>query len=158
MAVLSAREGLYSGDELKSDCAPLNGLIQSIMRVCAPKFMRDPTRGGLATVLNELAGAAALGVELDERAVPVRACVRSACELLGFDHLYVACEGRVLIVVEESAGEACLEALKGHPLGRDAAAIGVVVGDHRGKVILKTEVGGRRVLDMLTGEQLPRIC
>jgi hydrogenase expression/formation protein HypE len=120
--------------------------------------MRDPTRGGLATALNELAAAAGLGVELDEMAVPVRAQVRSACELLGFDYLYVACEGRVLIVVEDRDREACLRALKEHPLGRDAAAIGTVVGDHKGSVVLRTEVGGRRILDLLTGEQLPRIC
>lgn len=158
MAVLSARESLYSGEKLRSDCAPLAGLIRSAARACRPKFMRDPTRGGLATALNELAAAAGLGVELDETAVPVRAEVRSACELLGFDHLYVACEGRVLIVVEDRDREACLKALKEHPMGRDAAAIGTVVGDHRGSVILRTEVGGRRILDLLTGEQLPRIC
>lgn len=158
MAVLSAREGLYSSDELTSDCAPLNGMIRSATAACSPKFMRDPTRGGLATVMNELASATGLVVELDEAAVPVRTSVRSACELLGFDPLYVACEGRAVVVVDREDRDRCLEALRSHPLGTGAAAVGEIVEGRRARVILRTAVGGRRVLDLLTGEQLPRIC
>jgi hydrogenase expression/formation protein HypE len=158
MAVLTARDGLYSSGELESDCAPLNGLIRQAMDACRPKFMRDPTRGGVATVLNELASAAGLAIELDEAAVPVRAAVRGACELLGFDPLYVACEGRVAVVVGREDRDRCLEALRSHPLGSGAAAVGEVVKGRPGRVTLRTAVGGRRILDLLTGEQLPRIC
>jgi hydrogenase expression/formation protein HypE len=158
VAVLSAREGLYSSAELVSDCAALNGLIDSVMTSCRIKFMRDPTRGGLATVLNELSTSAHVGIELIEDAVPMKAVVRSACELLGFEALYMANEGRVLLVVEEGDAEGCLELLRAHPLGREASIVGSVVGDHPGKVFLRTSIGGHRVLDMLTGEQLPRIC
>jgi hydrogenase expression/formation protein HypE len=158
MAVLAAREELYASPDLASDCAPLNGLIKAATGACMVKFMRDPTRGGLATALNELAAAAGVGLEVDEAAVPVGTAVRSACEILGFDPLYVANEGKVLMVVARKDADRCLEALVGHPLGSEAAIIGEAVDSHRGRVILRTSVGGRRVLDMLTGEQLPRIC
>ena len=120
--------------------------------------MRDPTRGGLASVLNELATSADVGIELDEGAVPVSGAVRSACELLGFEPFHLANEGKVVLVVDETDRERCLAALRENTLGADAAVVGTVLGDHRGVVFLKTAVGGHRVLDMLTGEQLPRIC
>jgi len=158
MAVLSAREDLYSGAEIVSDCAALNGLIESVMRACPVKFMRDPTRGGLATVVNELSVSANVGVELEEGAVPVRESVRSACELLGFEPFYLANEGRAVLVVDKTDGERCLAALRSHPLGSEASVVGTIVSEHPGTVFLKTAVGGQRILDMLTGEQLPRIC
>ncbi len=118
--------------------------------------MRDPTRGGLGTTLNEIAEAAGAGVTLDERAIPVRASVRAVCEILGFDPLYMACEGRVVAVVPPSGADAVVRAMRAHPLGRDAAVIGAV-GGRRG-VYIRTGVGGVRPVVMLEGAQLPRIC
>ena len=158
MAVLSAREGLYAGAEIASDCAALNGLIESVMKACPVKFMRDPTRGGLATVVNELSAAANVGIDLDEGAVPVRESVRSACELLGFEPFYLANEGKVVLVVDKANGDRCLSALREHPLGAESSVVGTVVSEHPGTVFLNTAVGGQRILDVLTGEQLPRIC
>jgi hydrogenase expression/formation protein HypE len=120
--------------------------------------MRDPTRGGLSSALNELATASRVGVELDETAIPLRPEVRGACEMLGLDPLYVANEGKLIAVVPAEATERVLAAMRGHPLGRDAAEIGEVVDDHAGMVVMESLVGGERVVTMLAGEQLPRIC
>ncbi len=122
------------------------------------RCLRDPTRGGLATTLNELAGRSRAGIEIDETAVPVREAVRAACELLGLDPLYVANEGKLVAIVAPEAAEAALAALRAHEYGRQAAVIGRVTEAHPGRVVLRTALGARRVVDMLTGEQLPRIC
>ena len=120
--------------------------------------MRDPTRGGLATALNEVAGKAGVGVEIDDAAIPVRDAVRAACELLGLDPLYVANEGKLVAFVASSAAEAVVAAMQEHAYGREARIIGRVTGEHAGRVVLRTSLGARRIVDMLTGEQLPRIC
>ena len=120
--------------------------------------MRDPTRGGVSSALNELAAASRVGVELQEAALPLRAEVRGACEMLGLDPLYVANEGKLIAVVPPEDADRLLEVMRGHPLGRNAAIIGEVVADHPGMVTMKSLVGGERVVTMLAGEQLPRIC
>jgi hydrogenase expression/formation protein HypE len=120
--------------------------------------MRDPTRGGLASAVNELAAASGVGVKLTEAAVPVRPAVRGACEMLGLDPLYVACEGRLVAVVPPAEADRLLAAVRGHPLGRDTALIGEVVADHPGVVTLRTAIGGERVVPLLAADQLPRIC
>ena len=120
--------------------------------------MRDPTRGGLSSALNELADASGVGVRLDEAAIPLRPEVRAACEMLGLDPLYVANEGKLIAVVPPEDAERLLAAMRAHPLGRNAAIIGEVVADHPGMVILRSLVGGERVVTLLAGEQLPRIC
>ena len=159
IAIMSVREGIEFETVLESDCAPLTGLV-SAMLAAAPgiRCMRDPTRGGLSSALNELAAASRVGVELDEKAIPLRPAVRGACEMLGLDPLYVACEGKLVAVVPEEEAARALEAMRAHPLGRDAALVGRIVSDHPGLVTLKTLVGGERVVAMLAGEQLPRIC
>ncbi len=157
-AVMLSRSGLMQG-ELVSDCAALNGLCETLLSCgAAVRVLRDPTRGGVATTLNEFIEGSALGIELDEGAVPVRPQVTAACELLGLDPLYCANEGKLLAVVAaEDAGKA-LEAMRAVPEGRDAARIGFVTGDCPGKLVARTALGGRRVLQKLTGAQLPRIC
>jgi hydrogenase expression/formation protein HypE len=120
--------------------------------------MRDPTRGGLASALNELAAASRVGVKLTEAAVPLRPEVRAACEMLGLDPLYVACEGRLIAVVPPGDADRLLAIMRDHPLGRDAAQVGEVVGDHPGMVTLRTALGSERVVPLLAGDQLPRIC
>jgi len=159
MAILSTREGLELDGPLASDTAPLHELaaraLESFPGIHA---MRDPTRGGLAASLVEIASRQRLGIEVDERAVPIGETVRGACEILGLDPLFVANEGKLVAFVPEEASERVLEALRGHPLGRSAARIGRVTDDHPGFVILKTPVGGDRVLDLPFGEALPRIC
>jgi hydrogenase expression/formation protein HypE len=206
IAVMLKREGLAFGSTLESDCAPLNGLVATILHA-APgmvRCMRDATRGGLATVLNEWvtpgmgarlvscssgsgphtasgdshpesiasgpeaadAGGRAcpersrrnLGIEIEEADIPVREGVRAACEFLGLDPLYAANEGKLVVAVAPEAGEAVLTALRAHPLGGDAALIGHVTAEHAGRVVIRTPYGGRRILQMLTGAQLPRIC
>jgi hydrogenase expression/formation protein HypE len=124
----------------------------------AIRCLRDPTRGGLATTLNELAGRSGVGIEIDETAVPIREAVRAACELLGLDPLYVANEGKLVAIVAPEAAQAALAVLRAHEFGREAAIVGRVTGEHPGRVVLKTALGARRVVDMLVGEQLPRIC
>lgn len=159
IAILSAREGLEFETVLESDCAPLNGLVDTLLRACPDtRCMRDPTRGGLSGVLHELAVASEVGVVLDESAIPIRAEVRAACEMLGLDPLYVACEGRMVAVVPEQEADRVVEALRSHPLGDQAACIGRVVADHPGMVTLRSRIGGQRIVPQLTGEQLPRIC
>lgn len=159
IAVLSRREGLTFETELVSDSAPLNGLVEALLDA-APNThcLRDPTRGGLAAALNELAASSHVGIEIDEASVPVRPAVVAACEMLGFDPLTVANEGKLIAIVPQEEAEAALAAMKAHPLGRDAARIGVVTQEHPGMVLARTGIGGRRVVDMPLGELLPRIC
>jgi hydrogenase expression/formation protein HypE len=159
IAILSRREGLAFETQLLSDSAALNGLVERLL-AAAPHThcLRDPTRGGLAAALNELAQSSRVGIEIEETAVPVRPAVAAACEMLGFDPLTVANEGKLIAFVPLKEAEAALEALRAHPLGREAARIGVVTEDHAGMVLARTGIGGRRVLDMPLGELLPRIC
>lgn len=161
MTIMTQREGLQFDSPLASDCAPLNGLVATLLEAVPPeatRCLRDPTRGGLATTLNELAERSKVGIEIEETAVPMSEAVRAACELLGLDPLYVANEGKLVAVVAPEAAEAALAALRAHEHGRQAAVIGRVMGMHPGRVVLRTTLGARRVVDMLTGEQLPRIC
>jgi hydrogenase expression/formation protein HypE len=160
IAILSVREGLQFETALGSDSASLHGLVGTLLDACGADVhvLRDPTRGGVSSALNEIAAASRAGIRLDETAIPVGEAVRGACEVLGLDPLYVANEGKALAIVARPAAERALAALRAHPLGRDAAVIGEVVADHPGKVYLKSRVGGVRVVDMLSGEQLPRIC
>ena len=160
MAVMSVREGLEFETELKSDSASLAGLVADLL-ACGGEHvhvLRDPTRGGVASALNEIAAKAGVGVRLDEARIPLGEAVRGACEILGLDPLYVANEGKCIAIVAPQAAEAVLAALRAHPLGREAAVIGEVIADHPGKVTMRSRIGGRRVVDMLSGEQLPRIC
>ena len=154
------REGLAFSSCLQSDCAPLNGLIADLLAACpgAVRCMRDPTRGGLVSTLNEWASTTRTGIEVAEDAVPLRQEVRGACEILGLDPLYVANEGKVVIAVDPAHADAALAALRAHPLGREAAVIGEVTETHPRRVVLRTMLGAHRILDMLVGEQLPRIC
>lgn len=157
-AVMLARDGLMEG-EIRSDCAALNGLVRAVLESGAQvRVLRDPTRGGVATTLCEFAESAALGIELDEAAIPVRRDVSAACALLGLDPLYCANEGKLLCVVSAETAEAALGALRGHELGRSAAVIGHVSAAAAGRVLLRTRSGGARVLQKLAGAQLPRIC
>jgi hydrogenase expression/formation protein HypE len=159
IAVLSVREGLEFETVLESDTAPLHELTDAILAACpGTRCMRDPTRGGLSSALNELAAASGVGVKLDEAAIPLRPEVRGACEMLGLDPLYVANEGKLVAVVPPEAADRVLAAMRNHPLGQNAATVGTIVADHPGLVILKSRVGGERVVTLLSGEQLPRIC
>jgi hydrogenase expression/formation protein HypE len=159
IAIMSVREGIEFETVLKSDCAALTNLCQTMLEAC-PRIrgMRDPTRGGVTSAVNELAAASKVGVELQEAALPIRAEVRGACEMLGLDPLYVANEGKLLAVVPPEDAEAVLQIMHSHPLGRNAAMIGEVVSEHPGMVTMHSLVGGQRVVTMLNGEQLPRIC
>jgi hydrogenase expression/formation protein HypE len=160
IAIMAAREGLAFDVELESDTASLFPLVHALRQAAGAgvRTMRDPTRGGLASALNEIAASSGVGVELVEHTVPLPGPVAAACEMLGLDPLYVANEGVLTaIVAPEAAGEA-LSALCAHPLGAEAALIGRVVEAHPGMVVLRTGLGGTRVVDMLPGDQLPRIC
>ena len=157
-AVMLARSGMMRG-EISSDCAALGGLCAALLTaVPETRVLRDPTRGGVATTLNEFIEGTSLGIELDEKAVPVRPAVQAACELLGLDPLYCANEGKLLAVVPEERAEEALRALRSLPEGENAARIGSVTAAFPGKLVLRTPLGGRRVLQKLTGAQLPRIC
>lgn len=159
IAVLSVREGLAFETDLVSDVAPLSGLVEALLTACPEvRWMRDPTRGGVAGVLVDLAEGAGLGIQVDERAIPLRDPVRAACELLGLDPLFVACEGRLVAVVPEHAAARAVSALCDHPLGREAAVVGRVTDEHPGRVAMKVATGARRWVSRLAGEQLPRIC
>lgn len=159
IAVLSKREDFDFKSEIRSDCAPLNDLIAEILRSGADiKFMRDPTRGGLATTLNEIAEAGSYGIELQEADIPISKGVEAACELLGFEPIYLANEGKVIVIVDADDAKRVLNIMGGHLLGKNARIIGEVVNAPKGKVVLKTKIGGRRLIEMLAGEQLPRIC
>ncbi|MCX6122488.1 MAG: hydrogenase expression/formation protein HypE [Ignavibacteriales bacterium] len=159
IAIMSVREGLEFETQIESDCAPLNELVETMFAASQEiHVLRDPTRGGVASVLNEIAESAAIGISIFEDRIPVSEEVLGACEILGFDPLYVANEGKLLAFVAPSAGDKVLGAMRTHPLGKNAVIIGEVVADHSGTVIMKTRIGGSRVVDMLSGEQLPRIC
>jgi len=159
MAVMNARESFNFKTPVKSDCACLNDLIMQVLDYSTSvKFMRDPTRGGVATVLNELTATKKFGIRLDEEALPIGKGVRAMCEILGFDPLYVANEGKVIIVAAEKESRKILEVMRKNKLGKQSAVIGRVVSDHPGKVVLKAETGGSRIIDTLTGDPLPRIC
>jgi hydrogenase expression/formation protein HypE len=159
IAILSQREGLEFEGELLSDTAPLHELAAAALQACPGiHAMRDPTRGGLAATLVEIASRRHLGIEVDETSIPVRDTVRGACEILGLDPLLVANEGKLVAFVPADHSERVLDALRGHPLGLDAARIGRVTESHPGFVVLRTPVGGERVLDLPFGEALPRIC
>jgi len=159
IAVLAARGELGFETAVNSDTAPLNHLIQSILEV-APHthVLRDPTRGGLATTLNEIAHQSSVSIWLDETAIPVKPAVRAACEMLGFDPLYIANEGKVIVIVSASEADIALMAIRNQPYGSDAVQIGEVKAQSPGRVLLKTPFGGTRILDVLAGEMLPRIC
>lgn len=159
MAVMNAREDFRFKTTVESDCASLNRLIGDVLsNTVSVKFMRDPTRGGVATVLNELCGKMPFGIQLDEVALPVNKGVRAICEILGFDPLYVANEGKVVMVTSEKESRKVLSIMKKHKTGRQSAVIGKIVKDHPGKVVLRTETGGKRIIDSLSGDPLPRIC
>ena len=159
ISVLSKRKGLDFGTTVKSDSAPLNKLIAKVLNVSRRvRFMRDPTRGGVATTINEMVEGRQFGISIDEAQVPVREGVRHACELLGLDPLYLACEGRFLLVVAREDEGKVLKAMRSTGEGRSSAVIGRVTKERKGRVVLNTISGGKRIVDMLTGEQLPRIC
>ncbi|PCC70438.1 hydrogenase expression/formation protein HypE [Nannocystis exedens] len=159
IAILSQREGLEFDTALTSDVQPLADLAQAILQTCSSvRCMRDPTRGGLAGVLHDLATASRVGVRLHEQAVPLAPAVRAACELLGLDPLHVASEGRLVAVAPADEAEGLLAAMRRHPRGRESAIVGEVVADHAGTVVLRSRIGGERVVRPLAGEQLPRIC
>jgi hydrogenase expression/formation protein HypE len=161
ITIMLARGELDIEADLGSDTAPLGGLTARLLDACGDgeiRGLRDATRGGVATVLNEIATASGVAVVLDEDAIPVRPVVRGACELLGIDPLYVACEGRMVAVVAERSADAALAALRSHPLGSDAVVVGRINDDPPGLVLLKTAFGGTRIVDVLMGDPLPRIC
>ena len=159
MAVLSARNELKVQADVLSDCAPLNHLIQSALAVSENiRFMRDATRGGLATVLAEIVQGKEFGIHLNEEKIPIRESVRGMCEFFGFDPLYTANEGKVVMIVPENDAESVLDELQKNEFGKEAQIIGSVTDNHPGKVIMKTQIGGKRIIDMLLGDQLPRIC
>lgn len=159
VAIMSVRDGLEFGAEVASDTAPLAGLVAAMLAVTPDiHVLRDPTRGGLAASLNEIARASGTGVRLQERAVPVPATVAAACAFLGLDPLYVANEGRLVAFVPPEAADEVLTAMRAHPQGKEAVVVGECVDDHPGMVVVATGLGGTRVVDMPLGEQLPRIC
>lgn len=158
VAVMNARDrlGLHGG--IKSDAAPLNGLAEAVLKVPGVRAMRDITRGGLATVLNEVSGACRLTAEIEENSVPVSPATRNACALLGLDPMYVANEGKIAVFVAAAAAPAALKAMRAHRYGRGAAIVGRMVKEKKPQVRLLTSIGGSRIMLMLEGEQLPRIC
>jgi len=159
IAVVSIREGLEFSTDLRSDAAPLNHLTAAVLQAAPDvRCFRDPTRGGLASTLNELAGASGVSITVEETAVPVRSQVLGACEMLGYDFYQVANEGKMVAVVPADQADAALEAMRSAPYGEDAAAIGSVAESPAGSVYVRTSFGATRIMDMLVGEQLPRIC
>lgn len=159
IAIMSVREGLEFETQIESDTAPLNGLVAAMLEASRDiHVFRDPTRGGVASALNEIAEQAQVGISLVEENIPLTEEVRGACEILGLDPLYVANEGKLLAFIPRDDVDRVLAAMRNHPLGKDARVIGEVIDDHPGIVVMKSRVGGSRVVDMLSGEQLPRIC
>jgi len=158
ITIWSTREGIDFAGALSSDTAPLHALVEAMIAAGDVHVLRDPTRGGLGTSLCEIAASSSVGMELDANAVPVREEVKAACEILGMDPLFVANEGRLVAMVAESSAERVLHAMRGVPEGREACRIGRVAAEHAGMVLVKTEVGGSRILDVPFAEQLPRIC
>jgi len=159
IAVLAARGELEFEADVASDVAPLNGLIETMFKACPSiHVLRDPTRGGVATTLNEIARQSNVSIQVDENNIPVTPPVMAACEMLGFDPFYVANEGKVVAIVPAEYTEAVLESMRAHPLGEHAVRIGSVTDEPAGRVLMKTTIGGTRVVDVLAGEMLPRIC
>jgi hydrogenase expression/formation protein HypE len=160
MAIMSVREGLEFESQIRSDCAALNGMIAEVLDAVDSSVhaMRDPTRGGLASTLNEIATASNVGIDIDDEMVPIRSEVQSACELLGLDPVYVANEGKAVFFVAPQAADRALQVLRAHPLGCDAARIGVVTAQHPRMLVARTAIGANRVIATQIGEQLPRIC
>lgn len=159
VAVLAARGELGFETDIQSDCAPLNGLIADLLAACPNvHVLRDPTRGGVATTLNEIAKQSGVGITLFEKTLPVRPAVAAVCEMLGFDPLYVANEGKVLVILPRESADRALEAMRASKYGAQAALIGEVSQAPQGRVLMKTAIGATRVVDMLAGEMLPRIC
>jgi hydrogenase expression/formation protein HypE len=159
IAIMSQREGLKFSTTLQSDCAPLNKLVSQMLDVSSRiHCLRDPTRGGLATTLNELARQSKVGIVMEEARIPVKEEVKAACELLGLDPIYVANEGKLVAIVDPADADKVLARMRKNRYGRDAAVIGEVTAAHTGKVVMKTKLGPSRIVDMLTGELLPRIC
>ena len=159
IAILTSREGLSFKSNLTSDTAPLNHMVKQMFAASNNiHALRDPTRGGVGTALNEIAEKSQVGIKIYENKIPLKKEVVAACELLGFDPLYLANEGKLLSFVAPEDAAAVLAAIRTNPYGKDAAVIGEVIADHSGKVIMETRIGGGRLLDMLAGEQLPRIC
>ena len=159
IAILAQREGLEFESAIQSDSAALHTLVAEMLKVTGDiRCMRDPTRGGLSSTLNEIAAQSRVGIELIERAIPIRDEVKGACELLGLDPLYVANEGKLVAIVEPSVAETVLAAMRRHPLGKDAQIIGTVTEKNPGLVVMRTPLGTTRIVDMLAGDQLPRIC
>jgi hydrogenase expression/formation protein HypE len=157
-AILCARNNLEYSSDVQSDCASLNQLISNALKSGEIRFMRDATRGGLATILCEVSEKHKIGIELNERSIPVRENVKGLCEVFGYDPFYMANEGKVVMVVSSVDAEIILENIKKNHLGKNAAIIGEIIAENPGRVIMNTEIGGRRIIDMHTGEQLPRIC
>ena len=160
IAIMSVREGLEFETRLETDSACLDPLVAAVVDAAGEDLhmLRDPTRGGVASALNEIAGKTGLGIKIRERDVPLAEEVRGACEILGFDPLYVANEGKCLALVAPGSADAALAAMRAHPLGAEAAEIGEVVADGGGRVVMRSAIGGERIVDMMSGEQLPRIC
>ncbi len=159
VAIMSSRENLEFETSIESDSAALHGLVADMLNTAADiHCLRDPTRGGLATTLNELAQQSAVGMHLDENNIPVKPAVAAACELLGLDPLYVANEGKLVCICAPQDSQKLLAVMHSHPLGREAAIIGKVIDDQNGFVQMQTSFGGSRIVDWLAGEQLPRIC
>ena len=159
MTILTQRQGLAFESDVKSDSAPLNHMVVDILGTgCNIHVLRDPTRGGVGTTLNEIADKSKAGIRIYEDRLPVRPSVSGICELLGFDPLYVANEGKLLAFVPADQADQVLAAIQQSPYGKDACIIGEVIDDHPGRVFMRTRIGGERIVDMLTGEQLPRIC
>ena len=159
IAILAEREGLQFETQVNSDSAALHTLVVRLLEATPEvRCLRDPTRGGLSSTLNEISASSQVGMELEETAIPIREEVRGACEMLGLDPLYVANEGKLVAIVAPSAAQAALRALQSHPTGKDAAMIGRVTREHPRMVVMRTPLGTTRIVDMLAGDQLPRIC
>jgi len=159
MAILSQRQGLAFRSSITSDAAPLNGLVSNMLNICPHvRAMRDPTRGGLATTLNEIAKSSGVGIEIEEGKVPVSEAVEWACEMLGLDYLYLANEGKLVAIVPEPEAARLVDAMRRHRHGREAVVIGHVTEGHPGKVVMRNTYGVRRVIDVLASDQFPRIC
>ena len=159
ISIMSAREGLEFETQIKSDSAPLNELVENIFKITNEiHVLRDPTRGGISSALNEIAQKANLGILIQQDKIPVTEQVNAACELLGLDPLYIANEGKLIAILPAEKANEVLDEIRQHPLGKDAAIIGEVVSDNPGTVVMETLIGSKRVVDMLSGEQLPRIC
>ncbi|TYO96647.1 hydrogenase maturation carbamoyl dehydratase HypE [Geothermobacter ehrlichii] len=160
MAVMASREGLELTADIRSDSTALNGLVEDLFTACGDKLhvLRDPTRGGVATTLREIAGQSGVDITLEEQAIPLSEGVRGACAILGLDPLFVANEGKLLALVAPEAAEDALAAMRRHPAGRQATIIGEVTAASNGRVLMRTGIGGLRAIEMLSGEQLPRIC